>query len=539
MRAFARIHWPLGVVLVVALAMRWINLFPVFFYGDAAEYAIVARSLSEDPRMLTYPDLEGFGTNPFVSQPPLLLYLFALAGRLVGNVETGAVLVSVLLGAATCGLVYAIGVHLQGCAMGTLAGLVLAVLPPHVSLSRKALLDVGLTFFMTLAILCFLLWTSRRTTRWSVATGLAAAAAVFSKLPGVLIVVPLGVGVLYALWQHAHRPLAAEAQVSVLRVQAARRADLRHATWALVPVASLGTIYLLLVWYLRASRNLFEKLGWQFGRVAAGDEGVGSRPDPPWHWYLTDGSQGLAAQFGPIVVILVLVGLGLAIWQAWKYPSRRPALLVLLAWPLSVLLFFTLSSRKEGFYLLPLSPAIALLVAWPFGPARAAIERVLARAPAAAARPGARTAALLALAILVAVLPPAVVAMEESVLTERSYGYGVKEAAAWIHENDPDAAQVGTLLGRFTLKFYNDQTTYHWFVPHHFVESEIEAGRVRYVVWDDYLNLTYERDWMRDLVIRYGGEVVQTFVAEAAGPDRVRVTVYELHPSSSEPASST
>ncbi|MBI2077438.1 MAG: hypothetical protein HYT80_03575, partial [Euryarchaeota archaeon] len=96
---------------------------------------------------------------------------------------------------------------------------------------------------------------------------------------------------------------------------------------------------------------------------------------------------------------------------------------------------------------------------------------------------------------------------------EDSYGAGVKEAALLVHELDPEAAQVGTLLGRFTIHFYNRQPTYHWFVDHGFVEREIEAGRVRFMVLDKHLDIARETAWMEDLAARHDARLVRTWQA--------------------------
>ena len=87
-------HWPLLVGLLVGAYFRFWGLVPTFLHGDEAEYAIVASYLSDDGRNLAHPRIEGFGPTPFVSQPPFVLYLFAFASHLTGDMANGAVLVS-------------------------------------------------------------------------------------------------------------------------------------------------------------------------------------------------------------------------------------------------------------------------------------------------------------------------------------------------------------------------------------------------------------------------------------------------------------
>jgi 4-amino-4-deoxy-L-arabinose transferase-like glycosyltransferase len=511
-----RHHWPVLLVLVVAALFRGSNLFPTFLYGDEAEYATVARSLAQDPRALAYPDLESFGPYPFVSQPPFILYLFALAGRLVGDVGTGAILVSAVLGTATCAVVYFLGVALQGRAAGAIAGTTLAVLPPHVDLSRRAMLDAGFVFFFSLAILAFILWSERRTWSWALATGAAAAATVLSKLPGVLVLPLLGGAFLF---------LVVRARgASTSERQAARRRDIRHAAVALLPVGWGILGYLALLWHLRAGENFFAKIGWQVGRVAQPAPNAGGRPTREWHWYFSDLNEGLPS-FGWFVLLVAALGVGYVAWRAYRRPLERPRLVLVLVWTFFILAFFTASRRKEWFYLLPLAPAVVLLASLPLGEVAQRVWRVILRGGPRMRRVGTTGAAALTLLTALAVVPPAVDATVNVVLDERSFGYGVREAALWIDQRDPDAGQIGTLLGRFSLKYYNDHPTFHWFVPHAYVDEQIRAGEVRYLVWDDYLKLAYETEWFQSLVDTHSGRVVQEYETL---PGKVRVRVYEF-----------
>lgn len=507
-------HWPVLVLLALALSVRLMGLFPLHYYGDDAEYATVAWSLAADPTNLAYPDIEGWGPHPFVSQPPVLLYLFAATSAVVGSIELGPVLVSVLLGTATVAVVYAIGVELDGRLAGGLAGLFVAVLPTHVSMSRRATLDAGLAFFVALAVLCFVLWARHRTRFWALATGTAAACAAFSKLYGGLVYVPLIAGFAWMLWRAGRRADADDR----------RRELVGQLGWAALPGALFTGLYLGLLAYLHALENLWAKLAWQFGRVggSAGDAGASN----PWHWYLTDGTYGLPEQVGWLMALAAIVGLALAVWRSWD-GRRSGAWLAVGIWPLAILGFFMVSGRKEWFYVIPALPGLAVLAALAFAPAAGAIRERLARACPGDARAG-RTIALSG-ALLVASVPavgPALATHDEYMTGGLDYGYGVKEAALWIDDRDPEAGQVGTLLGRFTLHFYNGHRTYHAYMPDGEMHRAIEAGEISYVVMDDYLKPFDQNGWMMELVERYDGELVKTY--EKDGYSRVKV--YELHP---------
>lgn len=517
--SLARTHWPLGVALGVALVLRLAYLFPIYYYGDDAEYATVAGYLAGDPRYLGYPDIEDRGPRPFVSQPPVILYLFAAAARLTGSLEAGPVLVSVLLGTATVGLVYAIGVLIHGRAVGAAAGLVLAILPLHVSYSRKALLDAGLTFFVTLTVLLVVLWARDPSARRALAAGLAATAASLSKLPGFLVVVPMLVafGVVAAqrlrdrgpdesVWQRG-RPL------------------LRDAGLAAAPLAAGAVLYLGFVIWLRGLEALTNKLLWNAGRVAGDPTGESVGADGPWHFYLLDESAGVFAQLGIPLAVALLAGIVLLVRRGVRNGSAA-ATWAVLAWPAVFLVFLSLSARKQVFYAMPLMPAWALVVGVAVGVLFLAVRSWLSRTRIS--ERGTAAVGTVALLLLVPLaLPPATATAQDVFAGQKSYGYGLEPAAAWIHGEDPDSSQIGTVLGRFTLHFYNRQPTYHYWEDHDAVNASIEAGDTRWLVDDPYLDYGPEDDWMQRLIDRYNATVVKTFGPEAT-PDSVKV--YEFRP---------
>jgi 4-amino-4-deoxy-L-arabinose transferase-like glycosyltransferase len=465
-----------------------------------------------------------------VSQPPLILYMFAASGRLVGSYEVGAVLVSVVLGMGTVVVAYALGLRLHGRLAGGAAAVFVAVLPLHISLSRKAFLDVGLTFFLSLAVLFFLIWHEKRTSGWAFATGLAAAAAALSKLPGVLIFPILVAGlvpVVAGVWRSLRRSDKGSSDHADARWEAVRLA--RHLGWAALPPAVLGGLYLAHLAYLRAIGDLWDKLFWNAERVSGTGESSGLGREP-WHFYLADADSGLLAQLGLGITALslfgiVLLGRSRRVKESIALAPRA----ALIAWPVVLILFFSLSVRKQWFYIAPAAVPLAVLAAFAVAWLVGYVRRRLPDAGEAGAGPW-RAGAILTAAgvVLVALAPPALGATEDYVIRQERYGSGVKEAALWIQDEDPDAAQIGTMLGRFTLHFYNGQTTYHYFVDHDYVNASIERGQVRYVVIDDYLDFPRGEVWLQGIVDTYDGQPVAEFGHNEKG--EARVVVYALNP---------
>lgn len=506
-----RRHWFLPVILLCALAVRWPNWGSLHYYGDDAEYATVAMYLANDPLYLAYPRMEQFGPTPFVSQPPLILYLFALGSKLTGSMETGAVLISVILGVLTCGVLYALGALLERRAVGIVAASFLAFAPMHVDFSRRAFLDVGLTFFMTLAVLAFVWWSRQPSDLRATTVGVAAAAAIMSKLPGILIVPILGLPFLWlvarTLRRHFRGAPRVPGQIGTL---------FRHAGLAAFPPFIAGVAYLGFLAYLNGLVNLQEKLGWQAERIGAPESNA------PWHYYLSSPDIGVSDQFGILFFLLAVAG-ALRINRLSKgWGDGRVGMLAILAWPLVVSLFFILGSRKQWFYIMPVVPAVAFLGAWMLVEVATWVRNWPDEATSVRARSIYRFASIAIVLVFLAV-PVSQSAADRP--SERPFGYGVKEAAFLIHEMDPDAAQIGTLLGRFTLHFYNEQPTYHWHNNHGFIEDEIRAGRMRFIVLDTYLDLDYETEWMEGLVLKYNAQLVAEYQPNSPSG---RVFVYEI-----------
>ncbi len=514
--ALARLarHWPLLPALAVALVLRLVDLFPGFYHGDEAEYVIVARALAHDPGDLAYPPVEGFAPVPFVSQPPLLLYLFAASIRLLG-VEHGPVLVSVALGTATVAVTYLLGLRLRDRWLGAIAALVLAVLPYHVGVSRAAQLDAGLAFFAALAALAFLRWLDVPSWPRAFAVGLAVAAACLSKLPGVLVAAPMLL-VLAAQLVRARR----EARKNVPGARERLRELGGSAGIAALPVLLAASLYVAFLWSLGATRDLIVKLGWQAERVAGHLNTQAT--DRPWHWYFTVKEVGLLGQLGTVVAVLAIIGAILVARAIAKEPTWRAQRMFLLLWPAAVLGFFMSSGRKEWFDLMPAMPAVALLAAWPLQPMARGLSSFIA--DGRPWRPGVAVAWLAAFVVLAAA-SPVHATWTERIQRQGRFGDGVPEAARWIGDNDPGAGQVGTTLARFTLYLENGGDTLHYYVNHTYVEERIASGDVRYVVIDTDLNLTFEQQWLYGLVADHGGKLA--FQQPTPGGDPVRV--YRLH----------
>lgn len=514
-------HWPILPGLALALLLGLASAPAVFLLGDDAEYAIVADSLSTDWRSLSNANIEDLGPTAFVREAPLMLYLVALARLAVGSAEAAVVFVSMAISLSTVAAVYALGAKLRSRTAGGYAAALLAIMPLHLILGRRAFFEAGVTLFLALSVLCAIFWLERRNTRWAVLTGLAASAAVLSNYSGLLVLVPLLVALAAAFATTRRAPKAEETPEERRARKAARRALGHQAGFMAIPIAAGLLAWLALLWHLQATKDWAAHLGW-FGYQAP-PSGVPARP---WHWYLTDGSLGLYAHLGLFLAMLCLIGLGFVVFRPRHRPISVAGLLVLLSWPLAILAFFSMRTEKEWFYVVPLAPALAVLAAEPMARMTEKFRAVLSqdnrRSPFQAT-----TMAVAGTLLVAAVIGYAPTSRSYTQTVEGAswYGAGVREAAAFIHDSDPEAGQIGTTIARYSLHLYNGQTTYHWYVDHDFVEQQIQAGAVRYLVIDSYLPLDHETVWFDEIKDKYGSEAIAKF--PEVGP---RVWVYELYP---------
>ncbi|HLE95912.1 MAG TPA: phospholipid carrier-dependent glycosyltransferase [Candidatus Thermoplasmatota archaeon] len=519
----AREHGPVLLVLALALFLRLRDLEPVTFYGDDAEYGIVASYLAHNPLDLSYPRLSAFADGPFVSQPPLVIYMFAAGFALTGGLDTAAVVVSALLGAATVLVVYAIGVMWRDRATGFIAAAFLAVMPFHVALSRKAFLEAGLAFFMALAVLVALWYLRAPSARRAILVGVAIGLAALAKLPGFLIGVVI---LLYAGVEIA--ALLAERRAGDADAAARLRAIPRHAVRGALVALAFPVAWVLFVVARGGWKELVKKMAFQGQRVAGGAQDAATASQP-WTWYLGEHEFAIPALVDPTIYALAFAGCALLLAAYALRPVRERRNALVLLWVLVVFAFFALADRKVWFYTLPLAPAIALAAAYPIALARDGVAWLVARgAPSLAPRAPVRVG-LAVLAVLVASVPAWAAAETALAREDAKFGQGLEEAALYVDAHG-GGGQIGTLLGRFSLAFYNpDDITYHYFVDNGYgqkggyVDAEIRAGRLRWLVYDTYLDNPEERAWMDRLLSENPHALEATY-----GNDWGQVRVYRF-----------
>jgi len=323
-------------VLALALALAWFGALGQrkLVKPDEGRYGEIPREMVASGDWLT-PRLNGF---KYFEKPPLQYWATAAAYSAFGVTEWAARLWGALCGFGGVLLAFYAGRRLYGEAAGLCAAAVLSGSALYFAMSQVATLDMGVSAFLSLAVFAVVLaqldaTPERERRAWMLAGWAAMALAVLSK--GLIgLVLPMGAVALYVLWQRDFGLL--------------RRLHL-------VPGAAL---FLLLAapWFIAVSAAnpefaRFFFLHEHFERFLTTQH---DRPGPAWY-------------FVPVLFLGFfpwLLSLAAGLWQAARdaEPARFRPTRFLLAWCATVFAFFSLSGSKLPPYVLPMFPALALLV---------------------------------------------------------------------------------------------------------------------------------------------------------------------------------
>jgi len=308
---------------------------------DEGRNAEVAREMVATGDYLV-PRLDGL---PYLDKPVLFFAADAFAMRLLGANEFAARLPSLLFALATAGLIAAFAARLFGRESAWIAGTAAAATPLVVVFSRTVIFDSMLTFFLTLALVAFYQAIESATDSagrraalgWSVLAWGGMGLGVLTKGP-VALAVPLLVAVPYALWRGGGRD----------------RRPLRAVAPFLGPALLLA---LVLPWIWAMSRQVPEFL--HYALVSE-----------TWRRMTTDQFE----RTGPLWFFVPCLLLGALPWSFVALGARRQLrqredgrldrrLVFLFLWLGLPFVLFSLSHSKRPQYILPLLPAVALLVA--------------------------------------------------------------------------------------------------------------------------------------------------------------------------------
>lgn len=329
-------HRALWLLLAAALVIWCSNLeYRKLVRPDEGRYAEIPRYMVASGDWLT-PRLNGI---KYFEKPPLQDRATAAAYEVFGEDEWTARLWPALTGLLGVLLVFYAGSRLFGRDAGFYAALVLGSSMGYAAIAHINTLDMGVTFFLTLGMAGFLLAqhpqaTPRSNWTWMHVAWSALALAVLSKgLIGVAL--PGAALVLYSLLQRD------------------------AAIWRRLHLVTGTALFLLICapWFIAVSivNPEFPRFFFIHEHFARYATTVHKRVQP-WFYFVPI----LLAGMIPWVITTIDV-----LARGWKsaQPSREfQPQRFLLIWAAFIFVFFSLSSSKLPSYILPMFPALALLI---------------------------------------------------------------------------------------------------------------------------------------------------------------------------------
>ena len=329
----------LGLGLLFAVLYLWsLADLPFYTKGEPREATVVWEIINSDEWIL--PLRNG---HIIPSKPPLFHWLGAIFSLINGEINEFTVrFPSALLALIGVLLTYAAGTMLWGVEAGLIAGLIVGTSFEWVRAAVTARVDMTLTVCMVMAFLFFLfLYRRQRVSRgeafcFFALLGLATLAKgpVGALLPGLTVVVFL----------FLQRDLKFLRQLHVV-------------SGGVLAVLIAGSWYGLALW--KGGEEFFTKQIMEENVLrffASGEAGTGH--EHPFYFFVPNLFLGMVPWsffFPPLAVFL---------YQR-RHTWAQDGFLYLLVWIATVFVFYSASSSKRSVYILPLYPAVALLLgAW-------------------------------------------------------------------------------------------------------------------------------------------------------------------------------
>lgn len=328
-------NFRLATLLLFATVLLGINIWGYDLWpADEPRFGQVAREMMRSGDYLA-PHVNG---RPYREKPPLLFWSIAAASLPFGDVTSASARIPSLIAAlSTLVCTFVLAAKLFDGRIALWSIVVLATSTRFWWQARTVQIDMLLTACLTLALLLFWLWFQNGKTSYLVGFYACIGAAVYAKGPPGMVF-PLLL-ILTFFWKD----------------QPGRK----RTHWVL---GFLGVIMCIVAWLIPArmsvagseSGALQGDMGSNLFRQTIGRFFLGvSHAQPPWYYVET-----LAVDLFPWTLILPFTFVYL-----WKHRGESLELNFLLRWIIPAFCFFSLSFGKRALYLLPLFPAISIIVA--------------------------------------------------------------------------------------------------------------------------------------------------------------------------------
>ena len=316
---------------------------------DEAIYAKVSQNILKSGDWLT---LSWRTDQPWFEKPPLYFWLSALSLRVLPKTPELAVrLPSALFGLLSVLVTYFFGRRLFGKTAGFIAGLCLLTTFHFLYYARTGMLDITCSFFILVALYLYYTASKDISKIKLVFAGLFIGLAVLTK--GVVGFLPLVVIFGY------------EATDFVLLALRTKRFPVRSLgiASAKLLVASLTSALVFLPWHLVMynlhGQAFFDSyLGYHvLNRATLETEDKTG----PIYWYLVVLKVSMRLWFVALVPAFFF-----ALFKLVRSKTNRSGLFMIMLWALVVLTVFSLAKSKLVWYIMPIYPAVAILIGYSY-----------------------------------------------------------------------------------------------------------------------------------------------------------------------------
>lgn len=303
-----------------------------FFGSDEPRYAQIAKEMYQSGDLVT-PTLEG---RPWLEKPPLLFWTVATSFASLGASEWSARLPNAILSLLVVAGVGVFAGTFRGARCGLFAFMILITSLLYVGYARAATTDLPLTAAYTLAMVSGFLAVNRTSFLWALVCGLALGITVLAK---GLVAIPLVILCLI-----------------LYTIATQRRIPFGPALLAAASMVGITVPWLWSVWSANGENFVITFLVNQHIARIATDLHHHSQP----FWYYLP---VLLGGFFPWV--LFLPASARSLWVKTKEPpsDERDLEILLWLWAALPFLFFSVSTGKLAGYILPIFPALSILIA--------------------------------------------------------------------------------------------------------------------------------------------------------------------------------
>ena len=350
-RAFFLLILATATVLVAGLGLR--DPWP----ADEPRFALIARDMVEGGNWL----LPNVGGVLYPDKPPMHLWSVAALYQLTGSLRFSFLFPAIIAGLGTLALIVDLGRRLWGEAAGIWSGAILLSLIQFPLQMKSGQLDGPLCFWTTLS----LYGLARHLMlgpdwRWYAVGGAAAGFGIITKGVGFL---PYLIFLPY--W------------IASCRAWELPKISGRDWRWVIAPIATLAAVSVWLIPMLVTTGTGDDPALVEYRNNILFHQTVTRYTDswghikPPWY-LLTNAAPWL---WLPATALLPWLT---RLWWRDIVTERHTERLLLAAWVLLVLIFFSLSDGKRSVYIFPAAPAFALIVGcyMPMLSKRASVRRL-------------------------------------------------------------------------------------------------------------------------------------------------------------------